>query len=81
MGIQAHLTSGKFAPELLEGIVFDYNNNKVIINGVANDMAQGLQKVANMLNRVGYAKSMGGLDVDKDKYKAFFEKLKVTNNK
>ena len=81
MGIQAHLTSGRFEPELLEGIVFDYNNNQVIINGTPNNMAQGLQKVANMLNRVGYAKSMGGLDVDKDKYKAFFEKLKVTNNK
>ena len=69
MGVQANLPEGKFTPELLDGIVFDYKNNQVIVKGTAVKISQGLQIVANMLDRANYAKSTG-----KDQSE-FFNKL------
>tara|TARA_R110000822_G_scaffold161822_8_gene302173 strand:+ start:410 stop:2923 length:2514 start_codon:yes stop_codon:yes gene_type:complete len=69
MGVQANLPKGKFTPELLSGIEFDYKNNQVIVKGTAVKISQGLQIVANMLDRANYAKSTG-----KDQSE-FFNKL------
>lgn len=69
MGIQANLPKGKFTPELLSGIVFDYKNNEVIVDKTPMKISEGLQIVANMLDRANYAKSTG-----KDQSE-FFNKL------
>tara|TARA_R110002049_G_scaffold157714_3_gene322686 strand:+ start:2882 stop:5395 length:2514 start_codon:yes stop_codon:yes gene_type:complete len=69
MGVQANLPEGKFTPELLDGIVFDYKNNQVIVKGTPMKISEGLQIVANMLDRANYAKSTG-----KDQSE-FFNKL------
>ena len=69
MGIQANLPKGKFTPKLLDGIVFDYKNNEVIVDKTPMKISEGLQIVANMLDRANYAKSTG-----KDQSE-FFNKL------
>ena len=69
MGVQANLPEGKFTPELLSGIEFDYKNNQVIVKGTPMKISEGLQIVANMLDRANYAKSTG-----KDQSE-FFNKL------
>ena len=69
MGIQANLPQGQFKPELLDGIIFDYKNNEVIVDGTPMKASEGLQVVANMLHRANYAKSMGS------DQKEFFSKI------
>ena len=59
MGVQANLPQGQFKPELLDGIIFDYKNNEVIVDGTPMKASEGLQVVANMLHRANYAKTMG----------------------